>query len=82
MSVQGTLTVQESDDERYVVGETYDVRLYADRSYDIDNEQAASSVPEGDETAAEDVTETPEDTSDTPAADAPAEDVTEPEGTP
>lgn len=41
MSVRGFLTVDESDDARFVVGKTYHARLYADRSYDLANQQAA-----------------------------------------
>jgi hypothetical protein len=45
VSVRGFLTVDESDDSRFQVGKTYHVRLYADRSYDIANQQAAPTPP-------------------------------------
>lgn len=46
MSVAGKFTVAESDDNRFVVGTEHDVRLYSDRSFDIDCQQAKAVVPE------------------------------------
>ena len=47
MSVQGSFTVNDSDDGRFVSGQTYHVRLYADGHFDADNEQAKpTTAPE------------------------------------
>lgn len=43
--IRGQLTVEETDDERWQVGQTYDVLLYGDGHYDFDNEQAAPPQP-------------------------------------